>query len=266
MINQTIICETSLSYAGIEKWYGTQAAENVVKIAEILKPYCLERYKGIGFTMQQYVVSEEGGYVGRKMTNLIEGCPAFYPKKMERIPPNEVDGYRVGHLTDFESNVVWDITEQYSDARTYPAICEGPYQAATQYIITGQTLKEERFDKIFGVSTRLAVQELNEYLAGTNLIKQDIDVPPYMQQYAVYVVEQFDGFGKLLYAGYMCSNLIYGCPVFYPQYRSEFPANYNGGYKDVQLPDELLDKLWALDMSECQMEPLEATYYGSIGA
>lgn len=255
MEKQTVICETPLSLQGIKKWYGEQAADNILTIADILRPYFETNGIGIGYTLQQYVVTEENGYVGRKMSNLIRGCPSFYPLRNEIIPVNEGDGFRAVQYSAYLIDEAWDVAESYSDWRDYPTMADGPLHVDHQDIITSVRLQDGLYTKWFGEGALELTRELNEMLKDGP--KEPLgELPSHMLQYQTYVAEQYGASGQMLYVGFISSNLIRGCPILYPLYRSEFPANFTGGYKDIELPQNILDEIWSLNMSECALDPV----------
>lgn len=261
-MKQTIFAESSISLKAQAKWFGDLGVQRMLEVTDTVSAFYFPKMPPFRSRYHVYwvhQVDESTGfyYTGRVMTNLILGCPMFYPIRERELPVNETDGFEEVNVPEELLSKYIDMAENTANKlpdsiRLYPPEYTGnPVEA--QYVFTRQTMRENAVQEMFGPEAI----ELGSKIDGM------IDALPnrssrdwYELMYAPYILEQFDRQG-LVYEGFAYTNLIPGMPVFYPINPQTYYVNKMGGFKSVKLPHELQEQIDQIDYVGCLLEPNE---------
>lgn len=251
---QNVIYEAPVALKTQASWFGERAVSVMLEVTEIIRPFVQLHYPGLRHNYQSYFVSQTtetddgmSALVDRRiLSNLIPGCPVFYPVRMEKLPNNLDKGFIKNQPLPMAKNndlynSLWDVLGNLK-IRLRP-IGER-FNLTEQRIISRRNLNPDKIAATFGAGAVRAMHYLDDFA-------EHLDIPAV---YKPYLVRQFDN-EKSRYVGLVLTNLAKGFPILYPKFKKDFAANRSGGFRSIILPDDLLQQIGALDYTGCALAP-----------
>lgn len=246
-MGQKILAELSASRQTIKKWFGVEALEAADEINGIISPWLCQHYPEATNTYQMYLVREDSGYIGRKYSNLYPDCPEFYPVRPAEHIGTDIYGYYHAPLSLHQLQAVQETASMLA-AHNPPAGLDTfvPEEITHQIVYSAHRENDKMVNSRYGSE----VQALADHIpSALNLGQTD--------SYLSYYVDQYAGNDSTepVYSGMIYSNLIYGCPWFYPLYfKDHFVNAHSNGYRDIVLPQDMLGKILSMDYTGCNLD------------
>lgn len=239
-VNQEIVYQARSTLKTIRKGFGDAATEEMLAITEVLRDYMTNTYKDVVYYYRVYYVAEDSGYIGRKLSNLIRGCPEYYPVVDYLNKVNWTGGFRKRPLRGHASTIVKHMSQGVPLQYPTNPLSQFDVQSIRQMILGAQPLPTEICADVFGKPAVQVAKQIDQLLdeVGANGTSDN----RFTKHFEPYIVEQYD-VDLPVYRGLIYSNLFIGCPVFYPRRPYTFAANQTGGYLPIKLPDSLRSKI-----------------------
>lgn len=245
MKKQEVIYMGMGGYTHVRKHYGADTLAVVRAVNDIVRPYIAEHFPNVRGLYTTCIVLEDNGYMGRKLTNLFRGCPEFYPLRENRI--SEIDGIVL-------PPAALDGLQRMASGVPYQAPANGafdPMEITRETVLAATREYEEIEATRFGPAAVEYAKSATEFLEREHYLHKWRFAP-----FMPYVVRQFIG-AECVYTGQLLTNLIPGCPTFYPQFARPPIVNQWDGYREIELPPNILQKVRAVPIGhECAQSPI----------
>ena len=255
------------SSRSLSDWYGYDAQEAMMEVTDAISPFMRnsETFRKFFYVHEFMRETDSTGEVRvrRIATNRIAGCPTFPQTKNQHFVPNDnaIDpGFIDFRLPESIQSMIgeWAETDigiaaakglpiqgQYIDVPN--GICSP--EPDKRRILAALQLQDRDLTQIFGASAL----EIGSMITG--LLKEEVIYyapAKYMDFYhTYYVIETHTCSGtSATYEGFIYSNLLRGCPTFYPTkdgvrhlQMKQARLKENNGNMDIILPDSVVKKV-----------------------
>lgn len=249
----------------LSDWYGQDATDAIMRVTDAIAPFMRsqEAFKKF-FYVHEWVRENQSGEVSvhRVATNRIAGCPEFVQTKRQNFIPNDnptLPGFIDFTLPESVLSLVSEWTKadiasaesKKQPVQAYYANRKG-FQSdkpVSRKILAALALPEREIEELFGATA----MQIGSMITG--LLKEEVMYyapAKYMDFYHTYYVQEthMNGEVESVYEGFIYSNLLSGCPTFYPtkdgsrrlkQKQDRLAAN--GGKMDIVLPERVLKEV-----------------------
>lgn len=242
-MSQHIVFESRTSLLVHQRWFGERAVQAMLEITDIISPYFQEHCPYIPARYQTYFVNRDGTDY-KILSNLIVGCPTFYPILEQRLAFDlQTNGFRVTNaeidprIIASAYNVVRNFGAEFTDTRH-----------TVQNVLALRSLSQKALGIYFG-------EHVNSLLRKLNTLTLPLFGDDEILSYRPYVIRQENKRGEIVYEGIALTNLVRGFPCVQSIRNKPHPANRTGGFRSISLPKEILEEVQQVDLRGCNLEP-----------